>query len=77
MPVLARSPAGCCPQLSDHKLDTLCRYWQIDLAHHQADSDSRACGEILLRCLLEDAPIDSFIRTYDMQRVCTIPRRKA
>lgn len=63
------------PQLSDHKLDTLCRYWQIDLAHHQADSDSRACGEILLRCLLEDCPIDSFTRTYDMERVCTIPRR--
>ena len=32
-----------------HKLNELCDYYGIGLDHHQADSDSHACAEILLR----------------------------
>ena len=34
-----------------HKLDVLCDYYGIELDHHQAASDSRACAKILLRYL--------------------------
>ena len=38
------------PDIS-HRLNDMCRYYQIELDHHQADSDSHACAEILLRYL--------------------------
>jgi len=47
-----------------HKLNELCDYYGIDLEHHQADSDSRACAEILLRYFRDGADEKMFIRTY-------------
>ncbi|MCC8099208.1 MAG: hypothetical protein LIO78_03965 [Clostridiales bacterium] len=35
--------------LPNHRLDTLCRYYNITLNHHQADSDSLACAQIFMR----------------------------
>ena len=32
-----------------HNLNVMCEYYGIELEHHKAESDSRACGEILLR----------------------------
>ena len=29
-----------------HRLDVLCEYYGIDLDHHRAESDSRACAQI-------------------------------
>ena len=49
-----------------HSLDVLCDYYGIALHHHQADSDSRACAELLLRYIAEGADADSFIRTYHL-----------
>ena len=54
------------PQLPNHKLDTLCAYLDIDLDHHQAGSDSRACAEILIDCLDRGAEIAAFRREYDL-----------
>ena len=36
----------------------------IPLDHHKADSDARACAEILLRYLQSGADVTQFIRTY-------------
>ena len=47
-----------------HKLDALCRYYRIELDHHRAGSDSRACAEILLRYLESGADVRRFIKTY-------------
>jgi len=47
-----------------HKLNVMCEHYGIALDHHQADSDSRACAEILLRYIKSGADINSFIRTY-------------
>lgn len=47
-----------------HKLNIMCEHYGISLDHHQADSDSRACAEILLRYIKSGADINSFIRTY-------------
>lgn len=48
----------------EHKLDAMCEYYGISLDHHKADSDSRACAEILLRYMESGADVNSFIRTY-------------
>ena len=47
-----------------HGLDAMCDYYGICLNHHQADSDSRACAEILLRYLQSGANVKPFIRRY-------------
>ena len=49
-----------------HKLNELCDYYGIGLNHHRADSDSRACAEILLRYIESGADPDNYIRTYRM-----------
>lgn len=47
-----------------HKLNDMCDYYGISLNHHQADSDSLACAEILLRYIESGADPGDFIRTY-------------
>lgn len=47
-----------------HRLDALCEYYGIDLDHHRAESDSRACAQILLRYLERGEDIQRHIRTY-------------
>lgn len=49
-----------------HKLNDLCDYHGICLNHHQADSDSHACAEILLRYIENGADPAKYIRTYRM-----------
>ncbi len=49
-----------------HKLNDMCEYYGICLNHHRADSDSRACAEILLRYMESGADPEEFIRTYRM-----------
>ena len=60
------------PELADHRLDTMSRFVGVNLHHHQADSDSRACGEILLYYLRQGANISDFIRNYDLKLLKTI-----
>lgn len=47
-----------------HGLNVLCDYYGIDLEHHKADSDTRACAEIFLRYMEDGADEKQFIRTY-------------
>ncbi len=49
-----------------HKLNDMCDYYGICLNHHQADSDSRAAAEILLRYMESGAEPEKYIRTYRM-----------
>lgn len=37
------------PYLQNHRLSTVSEYLQVDLDHHNALSDARACAEIILR----------------------------
>lgn len=62
----------CYPQLPNHRLNTLCTYLNIDLDHHQAGSDSRACAELLMNYLDRGVDIDRFYRHYDLYCVRTI-----
>ena len=54
------------PEIS-HRLNDMCDYYGICLNHHQADSDSRACAEILLRYMESGADPGKYIRTYRMR----------
>ena len=54
------------PGLS-HRLNDLCEYYGICLDHHRADSDSRACAEILRRYMDSGAAPEDYIRTYAMR----------
>ena len=70
----------CLPKLANHRLDTLCDYYQIPLDHHQADSDAMACAELLVRMsTLVDR--NGFLRNYDLRVGRTLPnhlvRRKS
>lgn len=47
-----------------HKLNDMCDYYGICLKHHQADSDSHACAEILLRYIENGANPAKYVRTY-------------
>ncbi len=47
-----------------HNLNVLCEYYGIELDHHKADSDSRACAEILIRYINGGADIRNFIKSY-------------
>lgn len=60
------------PGLPNHKLNTLCGYLNIELDHHHAGSDSRACGELLLHYLSSGADIKRFVRTYDLEHLWTV-----
>lgn len=60
------------PQLPNHKLNTLSDYLGLELDHHHAGSDSLVCGEILRYHLRGGASVAPFIRTYDMERLCTV-----
>lgn len=59
------------PRLPNHKLDTVCDYLGLELDHHHAGSDSRACAKILLHYLRSGADVAPFVRTYDMLNLRT------
>jgi len=51
-----------------HNLDAMCAYYGIELNHHHAESDSRACAGILLRYMEEGANIKDHIRMYSFNK---------
>lgn len=65
----------CYPELPNHKLNTLCAYLGIELDHHQAGSDSRACAELIIRYLDEKLDVGKFRRNYDLINICTARHR--
>lgn len=54
------------PNMPNHKLNTLCETLQIELDHHNAGSDARACGKIFLRCVDWGCDPREFVRKYDV-----------
>ena len=47
-----------------HKLNDMCGYYRIELDHHQADSDSRAAAEILIRYMESGVDVEGFVKAY-------------
>lgn len=48
----------------NHKLPTLCCYYDIELNHHDSGSDSNACAELLLNLIKDGAVLDDYIKEY-------------
>jgi len=44
----------------------MCDHYGIALDHHQADSDSRACAEILLRYMESGVDVSKYVKRYDL-----------
>ena len=61
------------PEIS-HRLNEMCRYYQIELDHHKADSDSRACAEILLRYLRSGVKVGAYRKTWRMGQETPVSR---
>ena len=67
----------CCPGLPNHRLNTMCQHFGIPLTHHQADSDSRACAQLMLQYLKSGMDISKFRRRYSLSQIKTIPKKEA
>ncbi|MEG1492556.1 MAG: exonuclease domain-containing protein [Oscillospiraceae bacterium] len=63
---------ACYPNLNNHKLNTLCDYLQLELNHHNAGSDSRACAELLLDYIRHGFTPERFLRRYDLEQRRTL-----
>ena len=61
------------PYLPNHKLNTLCDHLRLDLDHHNAGSDSRACALLLLNYLEKGLQPEAFLRTYRFADRKTLP----
>ena len=57
------------PNLRNHKLNTVCEYMGIELNHHEASSDARACALIVQKSmmLLGEYEITSFLKTVSLK----------
>ena len=49
-----------------HGLNVLCDHYGIALDHHRADSDARACAQILLRYMESGVDVSAYIKKYDL-----------
>ncbi|NLU24086.1 MAG: 3'-5' exonuclease [Clostridiales bacterium] len=65
---------ACYPGLPNHKLNTMCDYLELNLNHHNAGSDSRACGELLLDYMRRGLNISRYVRRYDLSQRRTVGR---
>ncbi len=54
------------PSMPNHKLDTLCYYLNIDLHHHQADSDAIACAKLLINYMEQGTVPEKYKRCRSM-----------
>lgn len=61
------------PYLPNHKLNTLCDHLRLDLDHHNAGSDSRACALLLLDYLQKGLRPEPFLRAYRFADRKTLP----
>ena len=52
---------------TSHRLNDMCRHYQIELDHHQADSDSHACAEILLRYMRDGIQVNRYRQIFRMR----------
>ena len=72
-----RSAQKLMPELPNHRLDTLCAHFGIQLDHHNAMSDARGCRELFLR-LSASHDLSPFEGRYKLegQKRSFIPRKQ-
>ena len=55
------------PDLEHHSLDYLCEHFDITLSHHNAQSDSDGCAELLLKYIENGLDEEKYIRTINIR----------
>ena len=57
------------PRIKNHKLNTVCEYMGIELNHHEASSDARACALIVQKSMmiLGEYDIATFLKTSNVK----------
>ena len=66
----------CFPELPNHRLNTLCDHLGIELDHHQAGSDSRACAQLMIHYIERGLDVSRFYRNYDLLHARTLVNRR-
>lgn len=56
-------------QLRHHRLNDVCSKFGIALNHHQADSDCRACAEILQKFINQGVQVNNYTRIFERKDV--------
>jgi DNA polymerase III epsilon subunit-like protein len=54
-------------ETDNYRLPTLCEWFDIPLDHHNAGSDSWACGKLLCRLLKAESELDRYIKAYSLE----------
>lgn len=62
------------PQLRHHRLNDVCSEFGIALNHHQADSDCRACAEILQKFINQGVQVNNYTRIFEWKDILTTSR---
>ena len=55
-------------ETDNHKLPTLCEYFDIPLKHHNAGSDSQACANLLCCLLNAGANLDRYTKSFNLEK---------
>lgn len=58
----------CIPEAPNHKLNTLCQLLQIDLDHHNAASDARACAELLCHYMQKGLQVKNYVKQWSYNK---------
>ena len=61
------------PYMRHHGLADMCELFGVELDHHRADSDARACAELLLKYVSYGRDYTPFLRRFDVLRQKTLP----
>lgn len=64
------------PELVNHRLDTVSNYLELELEHHNAGSDAKACANILIECIERGIDPLDFKRPYDVYHAHTLKQIK-
>lgn len=64
------------PSMPDHRLNTMCDRFHIDLDHHNAASDSRAAATLFSIYEQRGLIVPQFIRTYDLIYGRTLQKKR-
>ena len=59
-------------ETANHKLPTLCWYYDIELNHHDSGSDSNACAELLLNLIEDGAVLKKYVKEYKLGEIVSL-----
>lgn len=65
------------PELEHHTLDFICESLEIELTHHNAQSDSDGCAQVLMKYIEKGVDVEKHIKALSGKQIVSQHRRKA